>query len=433
MKSSTIRFVVILAALCIIGITITQIYWVRRAFDLKEAEFERTVNTALYNVAQQIFEINKTPSPAINPVKQLSTNYFIVMVNSEIDASLLEYLLRNEFERRNILADFEYGVYDCSTDRMVYGDYVPLQTAKEKTTSKKLPQWANQGYYFGVQFPNRAGHITNQMGIWSFSSVVLLLVIVFFSYTLFVILKQKRLSEIQKDFINNMTHEFKTPIATIAVSTEVLRDPDIVHQPERLLNYAAIIEKENTRLKQQVERVLQMARLDKEDIGLKKEHVDVHHLIQDSIRHHTMALQEKNGNITVELNAINHELEADKLHLTNVFNNLFDNAIKYCKTIPSIIIRTSNQNEGILVEVHDNGIGIGKENQKRVFQKFYRVPTGNVHDVKGFGLGLSYVKTVVEAHKGRISVQSELGEGCIFRIYLPLASKNSRQRPGVPK
>lgn len=420
MKTSTIRFVVILAALSIIGITITQIYWVRRAFDLKEQEFERTVNTALYNVAHQIFEINKTPSPANNPVKQLSTNYFIVMVNSEIDASLLEFLLRTEFERRNIVTDFEYGVYDCFHERMVYGDYVPLQTTKEKTTSKKLPKWANQGYYFGVQFPNRAAHITNQMGIWSFSSVVLLLVIVFFAYTLFVILKQKRLSEIQKDFINNMTHEFKTPIATIAVSTEVLKDPNIVNQPERLMNYTGIIEKENTRLKHQVERVLQMARLDKEDIGLKKESLDVHQLIHDSIRHSSVALHEKKGNVDVELNAALHELPADRLHLTNVFNNLLDNAIKYCKNIPEIKIRTSNHDQGVVIEVSDNGIGIGHENKKRVFQKFYRVPTGNVHDVKGFGLGLSYVKTVVEAHKGKISLQSELGKGCLFKIQLPL-------------
>lgn len=422
MKSSTIRLVVILAALCITGITITQIYWVRRAFDLKEAEFERSVNAALHNVAQQIFEINKTPSPVINPVKQLTTNYFIVMVNSELDVSLLEYLLRTEFERRNIIADFEYGVYDCSSERMVYGDYVPLQTAKDKITNKKLPKWANQEYYFGVQFPNRASHVINQMGIWSFSSVVLLLVIIFFAYTLFIILKQKRLSEIQKDFINNMTHEFKTPITTIAVSTEVLKDPNIVNQPERLLNYASIIERENFRLKQQVERVLQMARLDKEDIGLKRENVDLHLIIQDSIRHVSMALQETNGTITMDLSASKHELKADKLHLTNVFNNLFDNAIKYCKTTPKIIVRSGNVKEGIVVEVQDNGIGINQENKKRIFQKFYRVPTGNVHDVKGFGLGLSYVRTVIEAHQGRISVNSVLEEGCTFKIVLPLTA-----------
>jgi two-component system phosphate regulon sensor histidine kinase PhoR len=418
-KNSTIRFIVILAALSIVGITITQIYWIRRAFDLKEAEFERTVNTALYNVAHQIFDINKTPSPAVNPVKQLSTNYFVVMVNSEIDANLLEYLLRNEFEMRGIIADFEYGVFDCSSERMVYGNYVPLKTSKEKATTKNLPKWSNQGYYFGVQFPNRAAHIINQMGIWSFSSVVLLLVITFFAYTLFVILKQKRLSEIQKDFINNMTHEFKTPIATIAVSTEVLKDPSIVNQPERLMNYAGIIEKENIRLKQQVERVLQMARLDKDAIGLKKETVSLHQMISDSIRHYAMALQERNGIIKSELTAMNDQINADKFHLTGVFNNLIDNAIKYCREIPEITIRTSNYNNGCVIEVSDNGIGISSENQKRVFQKFYRVPTGNVHDVKGFGLGLSYAKTIVEAHGGQISLKSQLGKGCLFRIFIP--------------
>lgn len=421
-KNSTIRLVVLLAALCIVGITITQLYWVRRAFDLKEAEFERTVSAALYNVAQQIFEINKTPSPAVNPVKQVSTNYFIVMVNNEIDAGLLEYLIRIEFEKRNIVVDFEYGIYDCSSQRMLYGDYVPLQSAKNKiSTSKHLPQWANQGYHFGVQFPNREAHIINQMGIWSFSSVVLLLVIVFFSYTLFVILKQKRLSEIQKDFINNMTHEFKTPISTIAVSTEVLKDPAIIHQPERLRNYTAIIEKENVRLKQHVERVLQMAQIDKGDFTLTKETVDVHQLLQDALHNASVALQEKKGQIELDIQALKHELKADKLHLTNVFHNLIDNAIKYGNGHTEITIRTTNEENGIAVEVSDNGIGIRTEYLKRIFQKFYRVPTGNVHDVKGFGLGLSYVKTVVEEHGGSVGVQSEFGKGSTFRVYLPMS------------
>jgi two-component system, OmpR family, phosphate regulon sensor histidine kinase PhoR len=419
-KNSTIRVIVILGAICIFGITITQLYWVRRAFDLKEDEFERTVNAALFNVANQIFDINNTPSPAANPVRQVSTNYFIVMVNGEVDSKLLEFLLRSEFEKRNIKVDFEYGVYDCSSEKMKYGDYVPLQTAKEKVTNQKLPSWNHYAYYFGVQFPNREAHLLNQLGIWSFSSFVLLIVIVFFAYTLFVILKQKRLSEIQKDFINNMTHEFKTPISTIALSTEVLKDPNIVHQPERLLNYTTIIEKENTRLKQQVERVLQMARLDKEDIGLKKETIDIHQVIQDAIRNSSHALDDKRGHITTSLEATRFQSEADRLHITNVFNNLFDNAIKYSKDIPEIEVHTENLNGSILIHVKDNGIGISSENQKRVFQKFYRVPTGNVHDVKGFGLGLSYVRTIVEAHKGSVRLESELGKGCKFTIILPV-------------
>lgn len=409
-----------LAALCITGITITQWYWVRRAFDLKEAEFERTVNTALFNVAHQIFEINKTPSPAVNPVKQVSTNYFIVQVNGEVDASLLEFLLRSEFEKRNIAVDFEYGVYDCSSKKMKYGDYIPLMPTAEKASSHKLPAWSDYGNYFGVQFPNREAHLINQMGIWSFSSLVLLLVILFFAYTLFVILKQKRLSEIQKDFINNMTHEFKTPISTIAVSTEVLKDPGIVHQPERLLNYTTIIEKENIRLKHQVERVLQMAKLDKEDIGLKKEQVDVHQIINDAIQNIRPSLQEKNGTIVCDLKAERHRIEADRLHLTNVLYNLIDNAIKYCRRSPEIIISTHNLNKHLCIDVKDNGLGIARENHKKVFQKFYRVPTGNVHDVKGFGLGLHYVKSVVSAHKGTIKLESNLDNGSVFKIVLPV-------------
>lgn len=421
MKSSYIRSIVILATLCIVGITITQVYWLRRAFDLKEAEFERTVNAALFNVANQIYDINNTPSPAMNPVKQVSTNYFIVMVNGDVKSGLLEFLLRSEFEKRNIQVDFEYGVYDCNSEKMKYGDYISFQASKEKVSSRNLPEWDNYAYYFGVQFPDREAHILNQMGIWSFSSVVLLIVIVFFSYTIFVILKQKRLSEIQKDFINNMTHEFKTPISTIAVSTEVLKNPDIVQHPERLLNYTTIIEKENTRLRQQVERVLQVARLEKEDIGLRKEVVDMHEVIRNAITNTAMSLQERDGSISCELNAASHTLHADRLHLVNVVYNLIDNAIKYCATTPQITIRTANDRKQLVISIADNGIGISREHQKRIFEKFYRVPTGNLHDVKGFGIGLNYVRSIIASHGGTVRVESAPGAGSVFRITLPLS------------
>lgn len=398
-------------------------YWVKRAFDLKEDEFVRNVNTALLNVAQQIYSFNDHgPAPSHNPVRQLSTNYFVVMVNSQLDASLLEYMLRTEFEKRKLQADFEYGIYDCTNEKMMYGNYVQVNDAHSGTeVSKNLPKWNTQGYYFGVQFPNREAQILNQMGIWSFSSIVLLIVIVFFAYTLFVILKQKRLSEIQKDFINNMTHEFKTPIATIAVSTEVLKSPDIVKQPERLLNYTTIIENENKRLKQHVERVLQMAKLDKETIQLKKESANVHEIVQEVTGGMNAALQEKTIQLELSLYATNPVIVADKLHITNVVYNLLDNAIKYSAENPRIWISVKQYEKGIVLEVRDNGIGVKEDDQKKIFEKFFRVPTGNVHNVKGFGLGLNYVKSIVEAHKGKITLKSHLGEGCTFRIYLPQA------------
>lgn len=419
MNNARIRLVVILATLSIVGVVITQFYWVRKAFDLKEAEFERTVNTALLNVAHTIFEINNTPPPANNPVEQISTNYFVVNVNSDIDTNLLEFLLQNEFEKRNIQTDFEYGIYDCTNEKMVYGDYVSLGQGADQQTKKELPLLSSQGYYFGVQFPNQKAQILNQMGIWTFSSIVVFVVLLFFGYTLFVILKQKRLSEIQRDFINNMTHEFKTPLATISVSTEVLKDPSIINHPERLSNYTSIIEKESTRLRHHVDRVLQLASSTKDDIRLNKEKISIHQLINEVAQHFELTVQSKDGKFIKEFSATSTFVNGDLLHLQNAFYNLFDNAIKYSKENPTIIIKTENNRNRIAISISDNGIGIAKENQGKIFENFYRVPTGNVHDVKGFGIGLSYVKTIVTSHNGNITLNSELGKGSTFTLTFP--------------
>lgn len=415
---------ILLAGLSIAGITFTQIYWVRKAFDIRENQFYRDVNAALSNVATTIFEINNTPSPANNPVTQVSTNYYVVTINSPVDVNLLEFLIATEFEKRNINAEFEYGIYDCIYKCMAAKEVEPIPGNKRLVSQAQLPSWEAgpaDGYYFGVQFPKLEVNLVSQMGIWLFSSAVNLVVIFFFVYTLFVILKQRRLSEIQRDFINNMTHEFKTPISTIAISAEVLKDPSIVNTPERLLNYTTIIQNENNRLKQQVERVLQMARLDKEHISLKKEVLDVHDIIREAVRNMSIGKVSNADNIELKLESTNSKMEADKLHLTNVFFNLLDNAIKYCKAIPHIIISTTRLNDSLHITVKDNGIGISAEDHKKVFQKFYRVPTGNIHDVKGFGIGLNYVKLVVESHKGKINLASELGKGSTFTLILPVA------------
>jgi len=410
----------VLATISIVGIAVTQIYWVRRAFDIHENQFNRDVNAALRNVAAQIFEINKTPSPANNPVNQVSTNYFVVAINGTIDVNLLEFLLITEFEKRNIKADFEYGVYDCSDRCMVYGNYITTNSKKALVSNKSLPPWKDEGYYFGVQFPSLQASLISQMGIWGFSSAVLLVVIFFFVYTLFVILKQRRLSEIQQDFINNMTHEFKTPIATFSISSEVLKEPGIISEPDRLLKYASVIQHESKRLQQQVDRVLQMARLDEGRLELNKEQLDGNILVKDAVCQFLLSLKNKTANIETSIESSGANVAGDKLHLTNVLLNLMDNAIKYNNNHPEILIRTYNENKSFCVLVQDNGMGISDENQKRIFHRFYRVPTGNVHDVKGFGLGLHYVKLVVEAHGGKVSVSSQINKGSIFKISLPV-------------
>jgi two-component system phosphate regulon sensor histidine kinase PhoR len=420
----TLRIVIILAGLSIAGITFTQIYWVRKAFDIRENQFYRDVNAALSNVATTIFEINNTPSPANNPVTQVSTNYYVVTINGPIDVNLLEFLIATEFEKRNIKAEFEYGIYDCIYKCMAGKEAEAAPTNRRLVSQAQLPSWEAgpaDGYYFGVQFPKLEVNLVSQMGIWLFSSAVNLVVIFFFVYTIFVILKQRRLSEIQRDFINNMTHEFKTPISTIAISAEVLKDPRIINTPERLLNYTTIIQNENNRLKQQVERVLQMARLDREHISLKKELLDVHEIIREAVKNIAIGKSTQIDNIELNLGSPNSKVEADKLHLTNVFFNLLDNAIKYCKEMPRIVISTAKTHDSLQITVSDNGIGISPENHRKVFQKFYRVPTGNIHDVKGFGIGLNYVKLVVESHKGKINLASELGKGSTFTLILPVA------------
>lgn len=421
MKSNTLRIIILLAALSVIGILVTQIFWVRKAFDIEDKQFNMNVNVALREVARHLYTMNNAPVPLLNPVAQLSDNYFAVMINGNIDTRTLEALLKGEFEKRGIQSDFEYGIYDCQTDRMAYGDYVHLDKGfKLSNPVGELPKWENQPYYFGVAFPNKDTTLLSQMGIWIFSSAVLIVVVAFFVFASWVILQQKRLSEVQKDFINNMTHEFKTPISTIFISANVLRKSNIIDNPARLANYANIIHDEATRLKDQVERVLQMATIEEDKIRLSVQSLNLHEIITKTVDNIDAILKENEGIITLHLDAKQCILHGDSLHLTNIIYNLLDNAIKYCTTEPQINIKTYNKNEHFVLEIQDNGIGIANYHTRKVWDKFYRVPTGNIHDVKGFGLGLNYVKVVVAAHKGTVTLTSELHKGTTIFVKLPI-------------
>ncbi len=423
MTHRTLRLIIILATISIVGIFITQVYWVRRAFDLKERQFDQTVQVSLQDVAEKISKFNKTLLPSANVVTQVSSDYYIVHINNVIDANLLEHYLKIDFKKHQIEVDFEYGIYDCTTEKMVYGNYINFtnQSSIEKPKTE-LPKWDKFTYYFGVYFPNRATYLASEMEIWIFSSLILLVVIVFFGYTLFAIFEQKRLAEIQKDFINNMTHEFKTPISTIAISADVLSNPKIMENPARLQNYVSIIKNENNRLKNQVERVLQLAKGEQSAFDLRKESIELHEFIREATASFALKVKDgqagngKVGELIYDLQAENQYIEADKVHLTNILYNLIDNAIKYCEKAPSIIISTRNKDNKLILSIKDNGIGISEKYYKRIFEKFFRVPTGNLHDVKGFGIGLNYVKSVIKAHKWKIDISSRVGEGTEFQI-----------------
>lgn len=420
MTRNTFRIVILLGAFTIIGIIAIQIYWLRKAFDNSEKQFNQTIHIALQNVAEKMMTYNEHSPTNQNPVNQLSSNYFVVNVNSVIDANVLEYYLKTEFALRNIEIDYEYGIYDCSSDRMLYGNYVSADsTKKPNKLTKPLPKYNEYIYYFGINFPTQTSYLTSQMDIWIFSSIILFLLIIFFTYTLFVIFRQKRLSEIQKDFINNMTHEFKTPISTIAISADVLMQPETSGNTQRLLNYAGIIKEENERLRNQVERVLQMASIEKSEFKLKKEKLNLHEEIKKVVQNFEPGLRNEQGIIHFNFNANHAIIMADKVHFVNVIYNLLDNAIKYTEMKPEITIQTENSNNQIILKIKDNGIGIAVEYHKKIFDKFFRVPTGNIHNVKGFGLGLDYVRNIIKSHKWKINFISEPGKGTEFMILIP--------------
>jgi two-component system phosphate regulon sensor histidine kinase PhoR len=253
---------------------------------------------------------------------------------------------------------------------------------------------------------------------------VIIAALLFFAYAIFIILRQKRLSEIQKDFINNMTHEFKTPISTIGISANVLSNKEILNDPNRLANYAAIIADQNKRLENQIEKVLQVARIEQNKLNLKFEETDVHSLVSEVAENFNLNVKNLNGIIQMNLKAENYIVNADRLHLTNVVYNLLDNAVKYRKKEPLITIYTINKADDMILEIEDNGIGIEKKYIKKIYDKFFRVPTGNIHNVKGFGIGLNYVKNIIDAHKWKIKVESKPGEGSRFTITIPVV-KNS--------
>jgi two-component system phosphate regulon sensor histidine kinase PhoR len=272
------------------------------------------------------------------------------------------------------------------------------------------------GHYFGVIFPSKSAIILKQLDFWIYSSIIILFIAIFFSYTVFVLLQQKRLSEVKNDFINNMTHEFKTPISTINLSADVLSDPQIATQPDRMKQYVEIIRNENDRLRSQVEKVLQIATLNPKKVKIKHEDVDVHKIIMTAAKSLELRVHDEEGELTVNLTAGQHHISGDHVHLSNIIYNLMDNAIKYTERAPQITIFTRNHGDDFVLSISDNGVGISSQHQKMIFDKFYRVPTGDRHNVKGFGLGLFYVKTMVHALKGKIEVRSVLGVGSTFTL-----------------
>lgn len=346
-----------------------------------------------------------------------------VPITKRVSKAVLDTLIRKELLNKNINMPYDFWVKLAQRDSVLFqkvANHVEASPDNVFSTTLFSNDIKRDPGMLYVSFPNKSSAIFNTMGVTLASSGGLLLVLIFiFSYTIYAILKQKKISEMKTDFINNMTHEFKTPVATIMIASESLKDPEITADQNRVSRLAGIIYDENIRLGNHIERVLSIARLEKKELQLEWEPVDIHDLVIAVAESMDLQLKKKEATLTLNLDAENAMVCGDELHLSNIIFNLIDNANKYSNDPPQIKISTRNSNKGLVIEIADEGIGMDKEHTKRIFDQFYRVPTGNVHDVKGFGLGLNYVQDIVKQMDGVIKVRSEKTKGTIFEITLP--------------
>jgi two-component system phosphate regulon sensor histidine kinase PhoR len=342
-------------------------------------------------------------------------------VLERIDTLQVRELIKNHLKERGIDQSFDLALLNDEGNLIPIGQVKDREKLTQGIQAKLFPSdLLGKDNFVLINFPKKRLYILRQIWLPVLSSMLFLGIVIFcFIYAIKVIIRQKKLSDIKNDFINNMTHEFKTPIATVSLAVEALQDPDLLNKDTFRNRYIGIIKDENKRLGSQVEKVLQAATLEKKDFKLKIELLNIHEILENVKTGFGLQLENKGGNISLKTNLKDPYIEADAFHISHIINNLLDNAIKYSKESPIVKIDSWDQNGSIFISISDNGVGMTKDAVKKIFDKFYRVPTGNVHDVKGFGLGLAYVKTMMEAHNGEILVNSEPGKGSTFTLKLP--------------
>ena len=393
---------------------------ITKKIKVKKPQIDRTIQYA--ETAQKVR--NKTEM-----AKEVFNDYLFTKrsIYDRVNYQVLDSLLKYEVKMKGIEIPFEYGI--SSLENPSYLHYASsmkykvsgLKSDKDTYSVNLFPNdYSNSESYLRVYFPNQDRYIIRNIWMMYATSLLLILVVLgCFYVAVSTIVKQKQLADIKNDFINNMTHEFKTPISTISLATQMLGDEAVTASPSMFKRYLGIIRDENKRLGSQVEKVLQTAQMERGEVRLNLGTVNVHQIIERVLGNISPQIELREGIIDIDLQAENPEIQADEVHLTNIIFNLLDNANKYSPEKPIIKITTENTEKGLSIKVSDQGIGMTKESIKQIFEKFYRVPTGNVHDVKGFGLGLSYVKKMVEEHNGRINVVSKLGEGSEFEVVVP--------------
>ena len=417
MKINKLNSIILLGLIAIISILVAQLLWTKEAFTLEQKKLSQKTHIALLEVAKKLYEGTNHELPAQNPVRKIANDYYIVNVENDFEPDILEFYLKTEFKKMNITTDFEYAMYNCQSDEMVYGNYISLSEKGRGKQSVYFPKHKNLVYYFAVRYPNETSYLFSSMRFWFVLSIALILILLIYVYSIFTLLQQKKYSELQRDFINNMTHEFKTPLSSILIASKYLIDQNVIKDDKKLYTYTDIIIKQSHKLNHHIEKILNVAKSDYKTLQLKKESVLIVPVIEETIEN--IVLKYPEANIKIETNLTDPEIETDLFHFTNLVYNLLDNAVKYCNEKPEITIRITVENQILKLDFIDNGIGILTKNIAFIFDKFYRIQNEKSNEVNGFGLGLYYVKEICNLQNWKINVLNNDLKGVTIALSIP--------------
>ena len=418
LKTKNLTTIIVLGLIATVGILIAQLLWTREAFSVEEQKFSQKTHVALLEVVKKLYKSSNSELPLNNPVKKVANDYYIVNVENDFQPDILEYYLKSEFAKFNINTDYEYAMYNCESDEMVYGNYISVTNANPEKKQVYFPKHENLVYYFAVRFPNETSYLLSSLRFWFFLSFALIVVLLIYVYSIYTIIQQKKYSELQRDFINNMTHEFKTPLSSILLASTYLNKQESIQKEEKLEKYTEIIINQSKKLNSHIEQILNIAKSDNEPMKMKMTDVALVPMIKEVVDN----LQLKNADLKVAIHAEKeYTIKADEFHFTNIIYNLLDNSIKYCDESPAINITISEKKQQIQLDFSDNGIGVATKNINFIFDKFYRIPSTKSNEVNGFGLGLYYVKKICTQHNWKIFASNNTNsKGITISIVIPI-------------
>ncbi|MCO5241398.1 MAG: HAMP domain-containing histidine kinase [Chitinophagaceae bacterium] len=419
MRSATLKWIVLTGAVVIGLIIAIQLYWLNHIYQLEQKQFDTNVVKCVRGLFEDM-DLSDSPGSHLQQMITLrpSPSTFVIRITRLPPRDTLTSYLTDELMDFDVLTECNVAVYDNIKGNYIFQQNIASPTSEPITASVSPPVYTTGYPYILLHFPDRSSYILSQINLWIIGSIILILVLIGLSVSLFYFYKQKFLIEIQKDFVNNFTHEFKTPLSVMKIAAEVLSQPGIINQPERMEKYSSIITHETEHLQNQVERLLKMAVSDQTVLRVETESITATDIINQALSKLQPLLEAKGAKIEIKVEDDDITLTADKTHLELALVNLIENSIKYSDT-PFIIIEAGKHGADNYISVKDNGVGIDKKFFRHLFKKFYRVPTGNIHNVKGFGLGLNFVKKIIDAHNGKIIVNSVPGIGTEFKIILP--------------